>query len=89
LGDQAVLWTGFSFRHSSRKVPESTAIADNPGASARISAARLHYKVPANQPVLAPNVARERALCKQEVTGSIPVGSTELFGAQTTGTPTW
>jgi hypothetical protein len=33
LGDQAVLWTGFSFRHSSRKGPESTAIADNPGAS--------------------------------------------------------
>src|ERR1700758_1628752 len=25
----------------------------------------------------------ERLLCKQEVTGSIPVGSTELVGAQT------
>ena len=30
----------------------------------------------------------ERLLCKQEVTGSIPVGSTELFGAQTAGAPT-
>ncbi len=30
----------------------------------------------------------ERLLCKQEVTGSIPVGSTELLGAQTTGAPT-
>ena len=30
----------------------------------------------------------ERLLCKQEVAGSIPAGSTELFGAQTTGAPT-
>src|SRR5437660_12877083 len=63
-------------RHLSPKVPETTIIADNPGASVTSPAWCPAQKQPANPHLPEPLTDEERVFCKQEVTGSIPVGST-------------
>ncbi len=60
---------------SSPKAPEPTVIAGDPGASAPILSSRPATEIPADRALSELNRARGRALCEQEVTGSIPVGS--------------
>ncbi len=66
------------FRHSSQEVPKTGVIADNPRASARRSRIGCASNSPANRYVSALTLGGASLFCKQEVTGSIPVGSTIL-----------
>jgi hypothetical protein len=61
--------------HSSPEVPEPTICAGNPRASLLIAPTDGATEYPAKWRLAALALQPERALCKQEVTGSIPVGS--------------
>jgi hypothetical protein len=56
-------------------VPETPIIADNPKISATIPACCSARQLPANSDLLALLADEDSVFCKQEVTGSIPVGS--------------
>ena len=68
--------TPTAFRHSWPEVPESLMILDNPHAFALARRLQRLRKSPANRRFSSRTPRGERLFCKQEVTGSIPVGST-------------